>query len=92
MQPPFLSLLRLADGSLLSSAGARRRLLLSTPAPRRASAGRRPLLTGAWSALRPSSEGVPWDDYLAVALLLFFGVKTILDANEPKARRLSRPR
>lgn len=33
-----------------------------------------------------SREGVPLDDYLAVALLVFFGVKTIVDANEPKAR------
>ena len=29
--------------------------------------------------------GVPWDDYLAVALLLVFGVQTILSAEEETA-------
>ena len=31
------------------------------------------------------SSDVPWDDYLAIALLLFFGVQTILSAEEETA-------
>ena len=31
------------------------------------------------------SSDVPWDDYLAIALLLFFGVQTILSAEEQTA-------
>lgn len=34
---------------------------------------------------RYSPGGVPWDDYLAVALLLVFGVQTILSAEEETA-------
>jgi putative Ca2+/H+ antiporter (TMEM165/GDT1 family) len=33
----------------------------------------------------PFHSEVPWDDYAAVALLLFFGVRTLQDASEPKA-------
>ena len=33
----------------------------------------------------PFHSDLPWDDALAVALLLFFGLKTLADANTPKA-------
>ena len=33
----------------------------------------------------PFVSDVPWDDYAAVALLLFFGVRTLSEANEDKA-------
>jgi putative Ca2+/H+ antiporter (TMEM165/GDT1 family) len=33
----------------------------------------------------PFHSEVPWDDYAAVALLLFFGVRTLQEASEPKA-------
>ena len=35
--------------------------------------------------LLPFTSDVPWDDYAAVALLLFFGVRTLQDASVPKA-------
>lgn len=33
----------------------------------------------------PFHSSIPWDDYAAVALLLFFGIKTLLESNAPKA-------
>jgi len=33
----------------------------------------------------PFTTDVPWDDYAAVALLLFFGIRTLQDASVPKA-------
>ena len=34
---------------------------------------------------------VPWDDYLAVGLLLFFGIQTILSAEEETAEEEAGP-